>query len=500
MKLADDYAMITLSINKLYRFFKRDKHRKRHALVRRIVLTVNLALVIVFGAFIAWDSYEEWHGQIKEKKNAMEEEARILVRSVIRLKNRNELVQNFIDEVCESMQETTSPGHHIAVQLGSEILQAKTHRRSSSAMFKAMQNAVNNPDSIASSENGSIVVGTASLEDVTIYVSEYLSNIKQIVIAQITRRIISIIFVGFTLAVVLNIIVQRIIASPLHQMVEVIRRFATGQRDKRMPNVTTKELGILGDEFNNMASIIETAEKDRNNRLQKARQIQQNLLPKPSHLKDLRLSFFFSPASEVAGDYYDVIRMQDNSLLFCIADVIGHDVPAAMNAAMVKTLLKEAVTRENDLSKLIYRVHSALVEVTLENDFVTMILARWSEQDGYLYYVNAGHETGYLMRSNGQIEELNSTGPVLGLESLSGWTERKMSIGKGERLLLLTDGVTETLSPNGEAFGRKRVIGIIEKSRQETVEGVLQKLSNSVIGFRGSGRQLDDITMLAVDL
>ena len=475
--------------------------KKRPGLMRKVVLGINLALVFVLGSFIVWDSYVEWNTHITEKKTALEEEAKVLVISIARLKTQdNRFIQNFIDKVCGTMQEAASPGHHIAVQSGEEVFQAKAHHRASPAIFTAMKNSVHNKDSLARVNDKTIVVGTANYEDVTVFVSEYLSNIRRIVRAQVIRRIASIISVGLGLVIVLNFVLHKIIAIPLYAMVEVVRRFAAGQRSSRMPDSNTRELGVLTDEFNHMAEMIETAEKEHRQRLEKARTIQQNLLPDTSSLKNIKLACLFDPAAEVAGDYYDVITRNDHSILFCIADVIGHDVPAAMSAAMLKALLKEVAAQDYSLSKLIYRVHLAFSEVTLESDFATMLLAHWSPQNRRLCYVSAGHETAYLVRAKGRIEQLNPTGPILGFKDLSRWSQQDLAVEQGDRLILLTDGIIETFSPEGEVFGRKRVIEIIEKSRSEPIGVFSQRLIESVVAFRGSEIQFDDITMLAVEL
>lgn len=476
---------------------------KRRALTGRVILMANLGLVCILGFFIVLNSYVEWNTHIAEKKTALEDEAIILVRSVVSLKTQGrDVVENFINSTCGAMQESTSPGHHIAVKLDSDVIQAKAHHRASPEMFEAMQNAHSTND-IASVEHGDIVVGTSNIDNVTVYVSEYLSDVRLIVRAQVIRSIISIFLVGLTIAIVLNVILHRMVASPLYAMVDIVRQFAYGRRDCRMPNVKTNELGILADEFNSMAAMIETAEKDRNARLEKARQIQQNLFPDVSSVKDVKIACLFNPASEAGADYdyYDVIRLKDDSILFCLVDVIGYDVPAAMSAAMLKALIKEAAEQENDLAKLIARVHLSFSEVLPESDYATMFLARWSASERLLYYVNAGQEYGYLAKSNEHIEQLNSTGPILGLETLPQWTQQHITIDKGDRLILLTDGVTETISPQGEPFGRERIKQIIEKCMLESVEEFAEQLIHYVTKFRGSGRpQLDDITVLAVDL
>lgn len=126
----------------------------------------------------------------------------------------------FIDDVCGAMQGSTSPGHHIAVHLESGIFQAKAHHRASPLIFQAVQKAGNKPDGLAHIEQSTIVVGVADYDNVTVYISEYLSNMRRTIRIQIIRRVVSIILTGLILAIILNIILQKMVALPLQSYLE----------------------------------------------------------------------------------------------------------------------------------------------------------------------------------------------------------------------------------------------------------------------------------------
>jgi sigma-B regulation protein RsbU (phosphoserine phosphatase) len=481
--------------------FNGPKKKPRTLLYRRLVLGINLILISVLTAFMLWDYYLSLNSHIREKKNALEEEAKILLSSVLRLKEGGlQGVQNFIDETCGAMQESTSPGHHIAVQIGTDIIQAHAHHRASDELFSAMQKASVAEKGIALIDNETIVVGKSKRNDVVVYVSEYLSNIKKVIRAQIIWRLGSIAVVGLLVVVIINVMMRKLIGKPLTGMVKTVQHFGQGNFSIRMPAVETKELGLLADTFDEMAAALQTADNDRKLRMEKAMNIQMNLLPAASSLTDLKFAYIFRPAAEVAGDYFDIIRLPDNTFLFCVADVVGHGVPAAMEAAMLKAVLKTAAPHESDPQKIIQLLHSIFSEETLEEDFATVMLVHWQPVKSILTYASAGHETGYLARSNGEILELNPTGPVLGIRELSQWSQISINVSPKDRIIMLTDGIIETFSPKGELFGRQRIIESLKLGRSQPINAISETLLNDIISFRGQVQQTDDITFLAVEL
>ena len=253
----------------LHQYHRSDRGRRR--LVRTLLIVVNSILVVVFGAFLVWDYHVSWRTLLGEKKNALDEEAKVLLLSIARLKEQGlPAVQEHIDEVCGAMRETTSPGHHIAVRVDDQELQAHAHHRASPAMLAGMQQAANSVEGLATVKEDSIIVGSAASDTTSVYVSEYLSNIEKALRSLILRRFTSILLAGTVLALAVNLTLHRLLSQPLGRMVRVVHRLGEGDLGARMPETTTEELGLLADEFDRMAGAMQEIEEERRAAMKKA--------------------------------------------------------------------------------------------------------------------------------------------------------------------------------------------------------------------------------------
>ncbi len=475
-------------------------HSQRRSFARRLLISTNLAVAVILGAFMALNYHLEWKTHLREKRIALNEEAETLLAAVARVRSQGTpTLQNFIDQVCGAMQDATSPGHHIAVRMGNETLQAHAHHRASSLMLSAMEKAVNHPAGTAPVEDEVILVGSAAEGDNVIYVSEYLSTLRRIVRSQLLRSLGSIVALGVAIALVVNFMLHKLLLGPVRGMVGTVHRLGAGDLQARMPRLDTVELGVLADEFDRMAAALQTAESDRSFRMEKARRIQQNLLPDLRTLTDVKFTCVFQPAAEVAGDYYDVLTLPDGALLLCIADVTGHGVPAAMGAAMLKALLQTAADREGFPEKLLQLLNAPFCRVALAEDFATMILVRWEKRERSLTYASAGHEHAYLLRRNGESQTLTATGLPLGIDEGARWEARNLELVSGDRLVLLTDGVVEAVSAGGERFGRERLEVVLRQTMSEPLSALRDRLLDAMTTFQGSSRGRDDVTLLALE-
>jgi sigma-B regulation protein RsbU (phosphoserine phosphatase) len=138
--------------------------------------------------------------------------------------------------------------------------------------------------------------------------------------------------------------------------------------------------------------------------------------------------------------------------------------------------------------------------VSLLGDFVSMILLRVEPQANRLQYASAGHEPGWLISSGDNSRELTSTGLLLGIDEEAAWEEVTIETTMGDRLFVLTDGVSETFNSHGETFGRTRLSQLFTDCRDLTSEQTVQRIDESLAAYRGDAPQHDDVTVVLLEL
>ena len=130
--------------------------------------------------------------------------------------------------------------------------------------------------------------------------------------------------------------------------------------------------------------------------------------------------------------------------------------------------------------------------------FVTMLLAKIDPQSRTLVHASAGHTPAFVLDSAGNIKhELKRTGMPLGVMPDAEYNlSRSMALAKGDVVLLLTDGLEETTSPEGELFGSRRLIEAVNDLRDVDAAEIVNTLFDALAGFSGNAEQVDDLTMI----
>ena len=205
-------------------------------------------------------------------------------------------------------------------------------------------------------------------------------------------------------------------------------------------------------------------------------------------------------ADEVGGDYYDVITLSDGTVLLCVADVTGHGVSAAMATVLLRSLLHTAAESLCCPREILDFANRRFVEATLPGDFATVILVQVDVQSRRLEYASAGHETALLLSPYGERRVLESTGLILGIDADATWESQECDLAQGERLLLVTDGVTETHGPNGTLFGRDRLIELLQNFPESSLDEVINRIKHALAAFQQGTVQHDDVTMVLAAL
>ncbi len=233
--------------------------------------------------------------------------------------------------------------------------------------------------------------------------------------------------------------------------------------------------------------------------VQLARQIQQTFIPEfLPQFEDWELAARWKTARQVGGDFYDVFDLPGKRLGLFIADVADKGVPAALFMALTRTLVRAAVTELETPAMAMERVNDLLIPDTRQGMFVTAVYAVLDMDKNELTYVNAGHNPPLWVRHDGNIERLTRTAIALGVVTGGGVNQRTIKFESGDKLLLYTDGLTESFDAEGEFYGEERLLESINSNTFDTASDLLDVVEKSLLNFAKDVPPADDLTMLVL--
>ena len=204
-------------------------------------------------------------------------------------------------------------------------------------------------------------------------------------------------------------------------------------------------------------------------------------------------------AKDVGGDFYDLYRIDDEHLGFCIADVSGKGVPAALFMAVSHTLLRFAGKNAIEPTTVITDSNTILATESFDSMFVTLFYGVLNTTTGEIRYVNAGHNSPYILRQDGEVEELPPSGNIcLGVMPNMQFNAASVTLKPGDAFVTFTDGVTEAFSVNGELFGEKRLETLLGTLVGKSAEEITAAVNAAVQQHAEGAEQSDDITTLVL--
>jgi sigma-B regulation protein RsbU (phosphoserine phosphatase) len=180
-----------------------------------------------------------------------------------------------------------------------------------------------------------------------------------------------------------------------------------------------------------------------------------------------------------------------------IADVSGKGAPASLLMASVHAWLR-ALAGSAPPATLAGRLNRFLFENTQANRFVTLFYGELDPASRRLAYVNAGHIPPYWAPADGRLRRLTEGGPVLGLIEEASFQQGEAVLAAGDRLAMVTDGVTEALSPDEEELGDARVADAFLGTAATSAAGAVTSLVGAVNRWMGEGKPSDDLTVLVL--
>lgn len=204
------------------------------------------------------------------------------------------------------------------------------------------------------------------------------------------------------------------------------------------------------------------------------------------------------PARHVGGDFYDFHRAGSN-LYFCIADVSGKGVPAALMMAVTRTLFRSLILTEASPQEIVSAVNRELCSEADPSMFVTAFCGVLDLRDGRLRFVNAGHNRPFLVSIDGHVRPLPAR-PGLALGCLPGfaYVEEEVVLRLGDLIYLYTDGITEATNARDDMFSEQGLASALREHADADARVIANATVSAVVTFAGGAPQSDDLAVLCI--
>ncbi len=248
----------------------------------------------------------------------------------------------------------------------------------------------------------------------------------------------------------------------------------------------------------NLRLLEENIDKQRmENELSMARKVQEGLLP--ATMPDTPgLEVFGTSLSclEVAGDYFDVINIDENRTVLAIGDVSGKGAGAAMLMSNLQASIRTAVKIGADLKQMIEQINDLIFDNTEAHQFITFFAGIYDKSTSKFDYVNAGHNPPLLVKKDGSLALFEGGGLILGALSDMTYDQESIKLDKGDLLFLYTDGLSEAENPEGDMYDEERVEEFVIRNRDMGIDDMVDLLASEVGEFMNGVERKDDLTLL----
>jgi len=231
--------------------------------------------------------------------------------------------------------------------------------------------------------------------------------------------------------------------------------------------------------------------------LELAKKVQNTLIPSqlPSN-QYVEMDSIYIPHANIGGDYFDVIQLNEDEYAFCVADIAGKGISAAMLMANFQANYRILISEPLPPEDLIHQLNEVVLNITKGERFITIFTGIYNVKTRLLRYVNAGHNPPILIM-NGETQLLSDGCTLLGI------FDRVPQIKHGEIILLkdallvnYTDGLTELTNKAGDQYQDERLINFVEKNKALNVQAFNKLLLEEIDQFKNRGQFQDDITVL----
>ena len=238
--------------------------------------------------------------------------------------------------------------------------------------------------------------------------------------------------------------------------------------------------------------------------LEIAREIQVSLEPEQlPEIPWLSVSCSSKPARIVGGDFFNVVKRNDNQMLSIVGDVAGKGIPAALYAAHIQSMFESLSQQSASPANILNGLNHLICKRLREGDFITAVIAFFESGENSLTIARAGHNWPlYYSAQTKTIQPLKTKGVCLGIDKdigfSSGLEEKKLLLKSGDVLLLYSDGITEAMNSNHHLFDQSRLESALKESAHFPADKIVERINLRLDEFVQSEEPHDDVTMVAI--
>lgn len=243
------------------------------------------------------------------------------------------------------------------------------------------------------------------------------------------------------------------------------------------------------------------AERERQRvEIETARNIQSSILPElPPQLNGVEIAHSYMPASEVGGDFYDVLALDDGRLAVAVGDVAGHGVASGLVMSMARSALAVQVTFEPEVQAVLSTLNRMVYQSARRRLLSTLCYAILDPKAHEIYYASAGHVFPYRVSKDGDVEPLRAASYPLGVRRSIEAPTRTSKVERGDSIFFYSDGLVEaTAEDDDEPFGFDRLEASLERHAHLPPKALQAAVLEDVWTYTGRAAQDDDLTVLVL--
>ena len=332
---------------------------------------------------------------------------------------------------------------------------------------------------------------------------ELLSGVREVHSQMLRAGIL--ILIGCAL---IGFAVARSIVHPIVALRGTAAAIARGDLDASFNPRGGREFMELSRDLSSMTSGLRER-FEMQNALEVAMEIQQHLLPQTSpRIDGVDIAATSIYSDETGGDYFDFPEAdperdpRNPTQLVALGDVTGHGIGAALIMASARSALRTRLHQDADLGTLLRDVNATLVEDIPMGRFMTMLFIRLKSDTTGFQWAGAGHDPPIVYDPVAdEFHEPDGGGVPLGLVEDEMYEEYEEPLhGPGSIIVTATDGVWETVSPDGEFYGKDRLRDLVRRHRADTSQQIMEAVIDETNRFRGHDRAEDDVTIVVIKL